>query len=358
MNPSDNIFGGGARQGRIPGPIGIQAFASAGGFRTGQSPFRRPIEIDESDHHQQISASHNGMRDIESLSRELGESRNIIARTAFPLRSGPWGGNATLSGDFVTLWLNHSDLFRRFCLLIEKYLFNSQQHNGQVNIRKLFHLLMCDQAGSEQLGPEDTGRLGTAQTVFVAKKIIFDLTLQAFRSSLEFSRQELSDENRRTVLIRAAEAELAAESVDAAIPDEITEFLEQLTIEVKRGEPQVDERDKPRLATTLAMIVFVKKLWRRTGGAPPQEAVAKEESLPPPKKKPEKTWVEFKVVWDETNEPVPWVKLRITLPDGIENFYTTKPNGTVRIKDIIPGTCDIGEMIDKDALEVVKVTEE
>jgi hypothetical protein len=358
MSSSDNIFSSGTQQGRIPGPAGIQAFSSADGSRTGRSPFRRQIDINESDNRPQMSASRNGMRELESLSRELGESRNLIARTAFPLRSGPWGGNATLSGDFITSWLNHSDLFRRFCLLIEKYLFNLQQHNGQMNIRKLFHLLMCDQAGSGQLGPEDADKLGTAQTVFVAKKAIFDLTLKAFRSALKFSRLEPSDENRRTVLIRAAEAELAAESVDATIPDEITEFLEQLSREVKRGEPQADERDKPRLAATLAIIVFVKKLWRRTGGAPPQKVVTKEESLPPPKKAPEKTWIEFKVVWDETDEPVPWVKLRITLPDGIENFYTTRPNGTVRIKDILPGTCDIGEMIDKDALEVVKVTEE
>ena len=355
MSPSDNIFRCGVRRGRTPGPIGMQAFTSAGGSR---SPFRRPIDINESGHHPQTSASHNGMRELESLSRELGESRTIIARTAFPLRSGPWGGNATLSGDFVTSWLNHSDLFRRFCLLIEKYLFNLQQHSGQMNIRKLFHLLMCDQAGSEQLHPEGTDKLGTAQTVFVAKKIIFDLTLQAFRSSLKFSRQESSDENRRTVLIRAAEAELAAETMDASLPDEIAEFLEQISHEVKRDEPQAGEKDKPRLAATLAIIVFVKKLWRRTGGTPPQKVVTKEEPPPPPKKKPEKTWIEFKVVWDETDEPVPWVKLRITLPDGIENFYTTRPNGTVRIKDILPGTCDIGEMIDKDALEVVKVTEE
>ncbi len=357
MSPSDNIFGGGVRRGKTPGPLGMQAFTSAGGPRTSLSPFRRPIEIDESGHHPQTSASHNGMRELESLSRELGESRTIIARTAFPLRSGPWGGNATLSGDFVTSWLNHSDLFRRFCLLIEKYLFNLQQHNGQMNIRKLFHLLMCDQAKSEQLPLENTDEPGTAQTVFVAKKIVFDLTLQAFRSSLEFSRREPSDENRRTVLIRSAEAELAAETMDASFPDEIAEFLEQISHEVKRGEPQAGEKDKPRLATTFAIIVFVKKLWRRTGGAPPQKIVTKEEP-PPPKKKPEKTWIEFKVVWDETDKPVPWVKLRITLPDGIENFYTTRPNGTVRIKDIPAGTCDIGEMIDKDALEVVKVTEE
>ena len=75
-------------------------------------------------------------------------------------------------------------------------------------------------------------------------------------------------------------------------------------------------------------------------------------------KAPTKTWVAFKVVSEDTGEPVPHVRLRVTLPDDTENFYTTNMEGKVRIENIKPGTCDIGEMTDKDALEVVAVAAE
>jgi hypothetical protein len=76
---------------------------------------------------------------------------------------------------------------------------------------------------------------------------------------------------------------------------------------------------------------------------------------PPPPKKQEKTWIEFKVVEDGTGKPVPGVRLRITTPDGIENFYTTNASGLVRIEGLEAGTCEVGEVLDNDALEVVAV---
>ena len=76
---------------------------------------------------------------------------------------------------------------------------------------------------------------------------------------------------------------------------------------------------------------------------------------PPPPKAKSKTWVEFKVVEDGTGKPVGGVRLRVTTPDGIENFYTADSAGLIRIEDLDPGQCDIGEMIDADALEVVSL---
>lgn len=76
---------------------------------------------------------------------------------------------------------------------------------------------------------------------------------------------------------------------------------------------------------------------------------------PPPPKTKEKTWIEFKVVEDGTGKPVPGVRLRVTTPDGIENFYTTNANGLVRIEDLESGSCEVGEVLDNDALEVVTV---
>ena len=49
--------------------------------------------------------------------------------------------------------------------------------------------------------------------------------------------------------------------------------------------------------------------------------------------------MEFKVVWDETGEPVPQVRLRIAGPDGIENFHTTDSSGKIRIDDLERGDC-------------------
>jgi hypothetical protein len=85
--------------------------------------------------------------------------------------------------------------------------------------------------------------------------------------------------------------------------------------------------------------------------------------VPPPPAKPggkepakeKKTWIEFKLVDDQTGKPYSGVRLRITTPDGIENFYTTNSSGLVRIEEIDPGTCDVGEVLDDDALEVVSV---
>jgi len=63
----------------------------------------------------------------------------------------------------------------------------------------------------------------------------------------------------------------------------------------------------------------------------------------------------LRVVDDQTGEPVPGVKLKITLPDGAVETHTTDQDGVIVIDDIDPGTCGILKMIDDEAYEVVRV---
>lgn len=66
-------------------------------------------------------------------------------------------------------------------------------------------------------------------------------------------------------------------------------------------------------------------------------------------------WVAFQVVYDDTDEPVSGVDLKIKLPDGTANIYTTDAAGKIYIAGLPEGMCDIKEMLDNDALEVVNI---
>ncbi len=67
------------------------------------------------------------------------------------------------------------------------------------------------------------------------------------------------------------------------------------------------------------------------------------------------SWIKFEIVDDETGQPVADVKLKLKLPNGSVKEYTTDANGIVHITDLPPGTCDIEQMLDADALEVVQI---
>lgn len=54
-----------------------------------------------------------------------------------------------------------------------------------------------------------------------------------------------------------------------------------------------------------------------------------------------RTWIKFKVVEDRTDRPIPDVVLRILLPNGNEQDYTTRADGLVEIADIDQGTCTV-----------------
>ncbi|MFN8549493.1 MAG: hypothetical protein U0527_16360 [Candidatus Eisenbacteria bacterium] len=66
-------------------------------------------------------------------------------------------------------------------------------------------------------------------------------------------------------------------------------------------------------------------------------------------------WVRFKVVDEETKQPVAGVKLRIKLPSGEIQTAVTNAAGMIHLGGIDPGACDIVSMKDDAALEVTSV---
>ncbi|MFC1716730.1 SpaA isopeptide-forming pilin-related protein [Candidatus Poribacteria bacterium] len=79
------------------------------------------------------------------------------------------------------------------------------------------------------------------------------------------------------------------------------------------------------------------------------------EEAPPAAVEEETDWIEFRVVNDETDVPISGVGLKIRLTTGETRDYTTDANGLVHIDDLPSGTCDIVEITDPDASEVVQV---
>jgi hypothetical protein len=61
------------------------------------------------------------------------------------------------------------------------------------------------------------------------------------------------------------------------------------------------------------------------------------------------------VVDDETDEPIPGVRIRVKLPSGEVGTPRTDRRGTIHIGDLTPGTLDILEILDDDALEVIRI---
>jgi hypothetical protein len=66
-------------------------------------------------------------------------------------------------------------------------------------------------------------------------------------------------------------------------------------------------------------------------------------------------WIKLQIVDEQTGEPVEGVALKIKLPTGEVKQFTTDRTGTIEVNGIPEGSCDIEEMIDSDALEVVEV---
>jgi hypothetical protein len=61
------------------------------------------------------------------------------------------------------------------------------------------------------------------------------------------------------------------------------------------------------------------------------------------------------VVDDETDEPIPGVRIRVRIPSGEVGTPTTDRRGTIHIGGLTPGTLDVLEILDDDALEVVGI---
>lgn len=54
-----------------------------------------------------------------------------------------------------------------------------------------------------------------------------------------------------------------------------------------------------------------------------------------------KTWVGFRVVWDETGAAIPHVRLRVRAPDGAESEHVTGDDGLVELRGLLDGACDV-----------------
>jgi hypothetical protein len=100
-----------------------------------------------------------------------------------------------------------------------------------------------------------------------------------------------------------------------------------VTAEVEEEEGQVQEQDQAEPAAGIT------------------QDVAQEDN----------NWITFQIIDDKMNQPMSDVVLKIKLPTGSVNQYTTNANGLVRIDNLPSGTCDIEEIINSDALEIVQV---
>lgn len=96
----------------------------------------------------------------------------------------------------------------------------------------------------------------------------------------------------------------------------------------------------------------------------PEPDTASSSSAAPPPELPRSkklTFIEFKVIWDVSGEPVKNVRLVVKTPDGVENYHDTNGEGKIRVEEIEPGSCDVRcdmkELKLKDALAFVGMGE-
>ena len=66
-------------------------------------------------------------------------------------------------------------------------------------------------------------------------------------------------------------------------------------------------------------------------------------------------WIKFRVIDDETGEPLPGVTVRLRAPNGVERDYVTRPDGRIEVDPALPPDCDIVEVISTPLLEVLRV---
>ncbi len=129
---------------------------------------------------------------------------------------------------------------------------------------------------------------------------------------------------------------------------------------VAQGRPISDLSDEQvldglawQIASGRIVVIEGKTFWPSGGSAERPEPEEPELRGPPPADT--KHWIRFKVIDDDTNEPIAGVTLRVRTPRGIERDYQTRADGSIQVDEINMGTCDIIAMVDEDGLEVVSV---
>jgi len=77
--------------------------------------------------------------------------------------------------------------------------------------------------------------------------------------------------------------------------------------------------------------------------------------VPTPAVQVNTNWLKVQILDDETNQPLSNVSLNIKLPDGALKELKCDSEGIVELNDLTPGTFDIEQVIDTDALEIVSL---
>ena len=67
-------------------------------------------------------------------------------------------------------------------------------------------------------------------------------------------------------------------------------------------------------------------------------------------------WIRFQIIDYDTETPVAGVDLHLKMPDGTVSTYTTDAQGLVHLIGVLAGTCDLEQMLNDEALEVIHQT--
>ena len=161
----------------------------------------------------------------------------------------------------------------------------------------------------------------------------------AYRFLRDFMNNPLNMMTLREVLVES----LPITNVFRLTDDDI---LEQLAWQIARGR--------------VRLVLHEYASAMGTGGsADSAEAEEEEQEEPAPvpadATQEETYWIAFQVIDDEANEPMSGIRLKVKLPTGAVNEYTTNADGLVRIDNLPSGTCDIEEIFSSYALEIVQV---
>ncbi|MBN1765966.1 MAG: hypothetical protein JW860_11955 [Sedimentisphaerales bacterium] len=316
----------------IPGPVGIQELTEVS---------------DSSERTQRIYQ-------LNSLLEELNKSRRQIIEREYDLQNVSMG--TKVPREFLDMWTRHNVLFGQFCQVMQDYLndYPDVSHTGE-----LIRLIQAGKTGGQPGGGGDLIDYQAVLSTQNSKAIVANFSVLACKIAYEAYRKNPSNLNKMSLILRISDAQLAVQEAHVLLPKEVKHMIQKLTDDVTRESQTALEIDKARHQLILALIGFVKKVGKKLAGpAPPTQT----QKSPPPKQKKTKTsWVNFRVVWDDTGEAVPYAKLRLTMPDGVEDFYPAGSDGWIKIKDIVvedKETCDLGELVHKDVIEIVDLSEQ
>ncbi len=348
MRPPESIYRPTTGQRETPGTIGLQDSASPD--RPGKPPFTPgPAGINDQKDWSNKSEIVKRIRKLDNILQDLDKSRRRITETEYNLQNLSMG--TKLPGKLLALWTSHNEIFRRFCLLLEEYLKDFHDHHDQANTGDLIGLILREGAWRQKLSVGDISEYRAALATHNIKETVAKLSVIACQKAYDIYRNQPNDVNKKTVVLRASDAQMAAEMAGLSSPREVEDLINKLAKEVAQKAEKAQETEKAKEQFILDFVDFIKKRLRKIGG--PALSESKEDVAPPKQKKlkkKQKTWVEFKVVWSETGKQVPNVRLRIANPDGIENFHTTNSQGMIRIDGIDPGDCEARSVLNNSLL--------